>query len=86
MDTSDLPTAVTEFPFTDRRELYEIAETIVGNEIQTPPGRPVDTVERLEAASGELTSSVGRCAVDPEKPNLTLTLSGRSERRTSADV
>jgi|AntRauMinimDraft_4_1070384.scaffolds.fasta_scaffold01528_7 acetylornithine deacetylase/succinyl-diaminopimelate desuccinylase-like protein len=79
MDTSDLPTAVAEYLFTNRQELYEITETLVGYETQNPPGRTVDIVEWLETTLKEPTLSLERCEVDPEKPNLIVTLPGRSD-------
>lgn len=79
MDTSDLPTAVAECLSANRTELYEFAETIVGYETQNPPGRTVDIVEWLETTLDEPALSVDRFEVDPEKPNLIATLSGRAD-------
>ncbi|WP_018257374.1 M20 family metallopeptidase [Halomicrobium katesii] len=79
MDTSDLPTAVAEYLSTNRQELYEITETLVGYETQNPPGRTVDIVEWLETTLDEPALTVERCEVDPEKPNLVVTLPGQSD-------
>src|SRR6056297_1496912 len=80
MDTSDLPTPVAGYLSANRVELFEFTETLVGYETQNPPGRTVDVVEWLEDTLEEPSLSVERFEVDPEKPNLVATLSGRTDR------
>jgi len=79
MNTSGLPTAVAEYLSTNRTELFEFTETLVGHETQNPPGRTGDVVEWLETILEEPALSVERFEVDPEKPNLVVTLPGRSD-------
>jgi succinyl-diaminopimelate desuccinylase len=80
MDTSTLPAAVAEYLAANRTELFDITETLVGHDTQNPPGRTVDIVEWLETTLDETALAVERCAVDPEKPNLIVTLPGRTDR------
>src|SRR6056297_3271835 len=80
MDTSDLPTPVAEYLSANRTELFEFTETLVGYETQNPPGRTIDVVEWLEDTLDELSLSVERFEVDPEKPNLVATLPGQKDR------
>lgn len=80
MDTSDLPTAVAESLSANRTELFEFTETLVGHDTQNPPGGTVDVVEWLETTLDEPALSVERFEVDPEKPNLVVTLPGRTDR------
>jgi succinyl-diaminopimelate desuccinylase len=80
MDTSDLPTPVAEYLSANRTELFEFTEGLVGYETQNPPGQTVGAVEWLENRLDEPALSVERCEVDPEKPNLIVTLPGRADR------
>lgn len=79
MDTSDLPTAVAEYLSANHTELFEFTETLVGYDTQNPPGRTVDIVEWLDNTLDEPAMSVERFEVDPEKPNLIATLTGRAD-------
>jgi succinyl-diaminopimelate desuccinylase len=80
MNTSDLPAAVAEYLSTNRTELFEFTETLVGYDTQNPPGRTLDIVEWLETTLEESPVSVERFEVDPEKPNLIATLPGQTDR------
>jgi succinyl-diaminopimelate desuccinylase len=79
MDISDLPAAVAEYLSENRTELFEFTETLVGYDTQNPPGGTVAVVEWLESTLDDPGLSVERFAVDPEKPNLLVTLPGRSD-------
>jgi len=80
MDTTPLPTPVAEYLADNRAELFEYAETAVGYETQNPPGRTVEIVDWLEELLDADALAVERPAVDPEKPNLIVTLPGRTDR------
>ena len=80
MDTTPLPTPVAEYLADNRTELFEYAETAVGYETQNPPGRTVGIVTWLEELLDGSPLAVDRLAVDPEKPNLIVTLPGRTDR------
>lgn len=80
MNTSDLPTAVAEYFATNRTELFEFTDTLVGYDTQNPPGRTLDIADWLETTLEEPPLSVERFEVDPEKPNLIATLPGRADR------
>lgn len=80
MNTSNLPAAVAEYLTDNRSELFEFTEALVGYETQNPPGRTVAVVEWLEDTLDDPSLSVERFEVDPEKPNLVATLSGRTDR------
>jgi len=79
MDTSDLPAAVAEYLSESRAELFDFTETLVGYDTQNPPGGTVAVVKWLESALDEPALSVERFAVDPEKPNLLVTLPGQTD-------
>jgi len=80
MNTSDLPTAVGEYLEDNRTELYEFAETLIRFDTQNPPGGTVEVIEWLEETLDEAPLSVERFEVDPEKPNLVVTLPGQNDR------
>jgi succinyl-diaminopimelate desuccinylase len=79
MDTTDLPTAVDEYLASNRSDLVDLAETLIGYDTRNPPGRTVDVVEWIESTLDGTAPSLDRIAVDPEKPNLLATLPGRTE-------
>ncbi|ELZ21122.1 acetylornithine deacetylase/succinyl-diaminopimelate desuccinylase [Halosimplex carlsbadense 2-9-1] len=70
MDTSRLSDAVDDYLATERSELFEFTERLVGFETQNPPGGTVDVVKWLESTLGDIDLELDRVAVDPEKPNL----------------
>jgi len=80
MDTSRLPGAVAEYLDENRAELLEFTETLVGFDTQNPPGSTTAAVEWIESTLADTGLSVERIAIDPEKPNLLVTLPGASER------
>jgi succinyl-diaminopimelate desuccinylase len=80
MDTSDLPTGVAEYLSENRTELFELTEVLVGYDTQNPPGGTIDIVDWLETMLDKPVLSVERFEVDPEKPNLIVTLDGDSDR------
>lgn len=80
MDTVELPEAVDQYLTTNRAELAEFAETLVGFDTQNPPGHTVDIADWIESRFEEAGVGVERVAVDPEKPNLLATVSGAADR------
>lgn len=80
MDTSHLPHAIDEYLSDNRSELVEFVQTLVGYDTQNPPGRTVDVVEWIESVLEETGLTVDRLEVDPEKPNLVVTLAGNGDR------
>jgi succinyl-diaminopimelate desuccinylase len=80
MDTSDLPDDVAEYLATNRSELVAFAETLIGYDTQNPPGRTAGVVDWIESTLDESGLAVERVAVDPEKPNLLVTLPGTTDR------
>jgi succinyl-diaminopimelate desuccinylase len=80
MDTSLLPDAVDQYLADGRDELVGFAERLVGIDTQNPPGRTVEAIEWLESTLGDVGVTTERVAVDPEKPNLVVTLDGTEER------
>jgi succinyl-diaminopimelate desuccinylase len=80
MDTTPLPDAVDTYLSEHRSELLEFTETLVGFDTQNPPGGTVDVVEFLETELQDAGLDVDRVEVDPEKPNLLVTLPGESDR------
>jgi succinyl-diaminopimelate desuccinylase len=79
MNTTDLPTPVAEYLSTNRQELFEFTETLVSHDTQNPPGRTVAVIEWLEGVLNEPALTVERHEVDPEKPNVIVTLPGRTD-------
>lgn len=79
-DTARLPDPVTEYLAANRPELFEFAETLVGYDTQNPPGSTVAAVEWIRSTLDGSGLDVDRIAVDPEKPNLLVTLPGESDR------
>jgi len=80
MNTATLPTAVDTYLSDNREELFQFVETLVGYDTQNPPGSTVDVVEWIEGQVAEPELSVERFAVDPQKPNLLVTVPGASDR------
>lgn len=80
MNTATLPRVVDDYLADNRSELVEFAETLVGYDTQNPPGRTDDIVEWIESALEDTKVAVDRLAVDPEKPNLLVTLEGATDR------
>jgi succinyl-diaminopimelate desuccinylase len=80
MDTSDLPDGVAEYLAANRSELVEFAETLIGHDTQNPPGRTADVVGWTESTLSGAGLDVERVAVDPEKPNLLVSIPGASGR------
>jgi len=80
MDTSDLPDGVEEYLADSRSELVEFTETLIGYDTQNPPGRTAGVVDWMESALAGAGLDVERIAVDPEKPNLLVTLPGATDR------
>ncbi len=80
MNTARLPDAVEESLASNRSELFEFTEHLVGVDTQNPPGGTVELVEWLESRLEPTTLDLERVTVDPEKPNLLATLPGESDR------
>jgi succinyl-diaminopimelate desuccinylase len=80
LDTALLPDTVSEYLATNRSELIEITETLVGYDTQNPPGSTADIAEWIETTLRDVGLAVERIAVDPQKPNLLVTIPGTSER------
>ena len=80
MNTTDLPTPVAEYLATNRTELFEFAETLVGIDSQNPPGGTTEIIDWIATTFEETAVAVERFQVDPEKPNLVGTLDGSSDR------
>jgi len=80
MDTAILPDAVAEYFAENRAELLDLVETLVGFDTRNPPGGTVDVVEWLEATLADAGLAGDRVAVDPEKPNLLVTVPGAGDR------
>jgi succinyl-diaminopimelate desuccinylase len=80
MDTDPLPDLVAAYLATNRAELADFTETLVGYDTQNPPGRTTRVFEWLESVLDEPPLQVERIEVDPEKPNLLVTLPGATDR------
>jgi succinyl-diaminopimelate desuccinylase len=80
LDTSLLPDAIAEYLEGNRSELVEMTETVVDYDTQNPPGRTKQVVDWLESTLSEAKLRVERIEVDPQKPNLLVTLPGASDR------
>jgi len=80
MNTPHLPDAVDEYLATNRDELFEFTERLVGFETQNPPGGTVAIADWLGSTLGDTDLELERVTVDPEKPNLLATLSGETDR------
>jgi succinyl-diaminopimelate desuccinylase len=80
MDTTILPDAVAAYLAENRSELVAFTETLVGFDTQNPPGRTARVVDWLESTLAGTDLHVERLAVDPEKPNLVVTLPGATDR------
>ncbi len=76
MDTTLLPDAVAGYLETERAELVDVAETLVGYDTQNPPGRTVAVADWIEETLSSAGVDVDRIAVDPEQPNLLATIPG----------
>ncbi|MFT4920985.1 MAG: succinyl-diaminopimelate desuccinylase [Haloarculaceae archaeon] len=81
LDTSLLPDAVATDLSTNRDELVEMTETLIGYDTQNPPGRTTAIAAWLESTFQEGDLTVDRIEVDPEKPNLLVTVPGETDRR-----
>ena len=79
LDTALVPDAVETYLAGEREQLLEVTERLVGYDTQNPPGSTRAVVEWLESLFEGTTLGVERFAVDPEKPNLLVTLSGAGE-------
>jgi succinyl-diaminopimelate desuccinylase len=80
MNTDPLPDAVAEYLAENRAQLHEFTERLVGFDTQNPPGRTTAVVDWLESTLDEDGLESERIAVDPEKPNLLVTLPGAADR------
>jgi succinyl-diaminopimelate desuccinylase len=79
MNTTDLPAPVAGYLSTNRDELLAFTETLVGHDTQNPPGRTIETVKWLKEVLDEPPLAVERFEIDPEKPNLVVTLPGQAD-------
>jgi succinyl-diaminopimelate desuccinylase len=79
MDTTLLPAAVLEYLESNRDELVDIADRLVGYDTQNPPGTTVAAVEWIESVIADGNCTIKRVAVDPEKPNLLVTVPGERD-------
>lgn len=80
MHTSTLPAPLDEELRTNRTDLFDLAESLVGFDTQNPPGDTNAVVEWIESTFADTDLNVDRIAVDPCKPNLLATLPGESDR------
>ena len=80
MNTNLLPNAVAEYLDQNRAQLHEFTERLVGFDTQNPPGRTTAVVDWLESTLEGDGLESERIAVDPEKPNLLVTLPGATDR------
>lgn len=79
-DTSPLPQAIEEYLTSNRKELVEFAETLIGYDTQNPPGRTAPLVDWIASTVDDTDLDATRISVDPEKPNLIVSLSGATNR------
>lgn len=80
LNTGSLPEPIEAYLAENRSELVEFVETLIGFDTRNPPGGTVNVVEWLDSTLDESGLTTQRIEVDPEKPNLLVTVPGASDR------
>jgi succinyl-diaminopimelate desuccinylase len=80
MNTESLPDDLAASLADNRGELLELTRTLIEHDTQNPPGCTATLVDWLESTLGATDHRLDRIEVDPEKPNLLVTVPGASDR------